>query len=333
MIVLAHLGLAVALETVLPQLRDPEYGYRMVRVREQQRRHPARPLVLVMGTSRTANGFDPTAAGFPDAPGEPLLFNFGTAGGWPIYVRTRLSALRAEGVRPDAVVVELFLVALTMQASPDHLCGLIAPKLTAGDLRRLQSQVADPMALCRSWAAARLNSWQTQRMVILNHVALDMIPPPQRINHYWENTHRFGFDPYPLNRTDELRESRRKVTQRLYSGSARVPRIDGEADHAVRELIADCRAAGTPIAFFTTPESPVFRSWYTPEARAGQLGYLRRLSEEFGCPVFPAPDDFAEEDFGDGHHMLPSAAARFSRQLAAHHIRPWLAGALGGAGR
>ena len=34
---------------------------------------------------------------------------------------------------------------------------------------------------------------------------------------------------------------------------------------------------------------------------------------------------FTEEDFADGHHMLPAAAGRYSRWLAAERLKPWLA--------
>ncbi len=56
------------------------------------------------------------------------------------------------------------------------------------------------------------------------------------------------------------------------------------------------------------------------------------LSDELGCPVFEAPTDYAEEDFADGHHLLRPAARRFSRELAARHIGPWLASAQAPAG-
>jgi hypothetical protein len=92
----------------------------------------------------------------------------------------------------------------------------------------------------------------------------------------------------------------------------------------VRALVAECRGAGIPVAFFVTPESPAFRSWYTPESRAALAAYTRVLTDELGCPVFLPPDDFAEHDFADGHHMLPHAAARFTRHLTDTHLKPWL---------
>jgi hypothetical protein len=324
-VVVANLGLAAAVETVLPQVRDPEYGYRLVRMREQRRLHPDRPLVLVMGTSRTANGIDPGAAGFPDEPGAPLLFNFGLSGASPIHMRTSLARLRRDGVKPDAVLVELLPVALIVEMSADALCARTASQLTAADLRQLEPQLADPAALGRAWWAARLDPWQAHRIVITSHLEPSLLPWNERVDHYWRHTDRFGFDAYPTNKTDEQRPRRLEHARKGYEKWARGTEISPTTDRAIRGLVADCRATGTPIAFFLTPESPTFRSWYTAESRAALATYLRALSAELDCPVFGAPEDYAEGDFADGHHMLPHAAARFTRQLAAAHLRPWFA--------
>ena len=322
-VVLAHLGLAALMETVLPQLRDPEYGYRLVRAREQQRLHPDRPFVLVLGTSRTANGFNPTAAGNPDAPGAPLLFNCGLSGASPVHLRAHLARLRADGLEPDALLVEVFPVLLVVDRPDDVECSLSRPKLTAADLRRLD--LANPLAFYARWGADRLNAWHAQRVVLVSHFAPGWLPWGPRLDHYWKSVDRFGFDPHPVNRVNELRESRTAVTRASYSKAARELRVGESADRALRALVADCRASGTPLAFYIMPESPTFRSWYTPESRAALGAFTRRLTEELGCPVFLPPDDFAEEDFADGHHMLPHAAARFTRYLTERHIKPWLA--------
>jgi hypothetical protein len=324
-LVLANLGLAAALETVCPQLRDPEYGYRLVRARAQQKHHPDRPLVLVLGTSRTAYGVDPTEMGFPDRVGSPVVFNFGLSGSGPVHLRLHLQRLRTDGVKPAAVLVELFPVVLAETRSADTLFGSEAARLTAGDLRRLEPQLADPGALCRHWAAARLNPWQAQRVVLVSHLAPGLLPWAQRLDHHWTMTDDRGFCPYPMTKIEELRESRTAAMRAQYAPVLRAVRPSESSTRALRELVADCRSAGIPVAFFLTPESPAFRNWYAPESRAVVEAYTRALSEELNCPVFAAPDDFGEEDFADGHHMLRPAAARYSRWLADTRLRPWLA--------
>lgn len=313
---LATAGLSATLETVLPQLRDPEYGYRLVRTRELQAQNPGRPLVVVMGTSRTANGFDPKAANA--RPGSPLLVNFGLSGAGPAHLRARLAALRDDGVRPNAALVELSLASLTVE-------GVHTARLTAADVRRLEPHVADPGALRSAWLGARLDPWSAHRVVIMNHADPLLLPKPERLDHYWKHTDRYGFDAYPANGADAERPRRLAARRASYEDLARRACVDPRPDADVRGLVADCRAAGLPVAFFTTPESPEFRSWYTPESHARLGEYVQGLAAELGVPVFRASDDYAESDFADGHHMLPPAAARFSRDLVAGHLEPWLA--------
>ena len=47
---------------------------------------------------------------------------------------------------------------------------------------------------------------------------------------------------------------------------------------------------------------------------------------ESGVPLFDASKGFAEVEFADGHHLLRSGAARFSRRLADEHLRAWVKG-------
>jgi len=322
LVVLAHLVMAVALETVLPQLRDPEYGYRLVRVREKQRHHPDRPLVLVLGTSRTQNAIMPTAMAFPDEPGSPLVFNFGQAGANPLDQRLILRRLFADGVRPAAVLVEICPPTLA-SGDDDQLTSHIN-RLTIGDLRALDPSV-DSFDLSRRWAVSRMNGWYTQRLVIISHLAPGLLPWQHRLTFQWKNTDRFGFSPYPANKVDEFRAARCERVFTTHGPALRDLQVNELAVQSYRELITECREHGTPVAFFLTPESPTYRNWYSSKTQAALSVYLRQLTTDSGCQVFTSPTDFAESDFADGEHMLPSAATRYSRWLAETHLKRWLA--------
>ena len=322
---LTHLGLAVAVETSLPHLRDPEYGYRQLRVSEHQTAHPDRPLVLVLGTSRTRNAIDPSAMGLPDAPGSPLVFNAGQGGAWPVHFRLNLQRYRAAGVRPAAVLVELLPATLSRPGPADAMFAEFAPRLSAADLRRLGPYLADPAPLYRRWALSRANSWHALRWVVIDNLAPGWQPSkpddPTRLM-----LDGYGFSPYGHETvSDELRQRQRAVVESVFAYAAGHVQVSELSERALRDLVADCRAAGIAVGFFLAPESPVFRSWYTPASRAALAAFTRVLSDELGCPVFDAPTDYGEDDFADGHHMLRPAARRFSRELADRHIGPWLA--------
>ncbi|MCI0701422.1 MAG: hypothetical protein L0241_10110 [Planctomycetia bacterium] len=325
---MAHLALACVVEAGLPQLREPEYGYRLVRVRQQVRAHPNRPLVIVLGTSRTQNAINPRAMAFPDEPGSPMVFNFGQSGASPLHLRLTFQRLCADEVLPAAVLVELLPATLVVPGPADHLFVSSSARLTADDLPRLAPYCSDPSAVRRAWLIDRLNAFHAQRLVIVSHLAPRWLNWSQRLDHQWSMTDASGFCPYPANDVEIHRPARQAKVRAEYGRALERLRVSELSMRAYRDLVADCRARGIPVAFFLTPESPTVRSWYEPQSWAVLANFCRMLSEDLGCPVFAAPTDFAEEDFADGHHMLPSAAARFSRQLATRQLIPWLAEAL-----
>ena len=222
LIVLAHLLLSGAMEMVLPQLRDPEYGYRLVRLREQQWRHPDRPLVLILGTSRTQNAISPKAMAFPDEPGSPLVFNFGQAGSHPLHQRLSLQRLFADGVCPAAVLVEICPATLSPRGPADRLFTPTANRLTAADLPRLDPYLADRAALRRHWIVSRLNPWHAQRLVLLCHLAPRWLPWQQRIDFQWSGTDRFGFMPHPANKIEEFRQAPANGRSRSMAGLSNI---------------------------------------------------------------------------------------------------------------
>jgi len=322
-ILLIHVALAVAVETAFPQIRDPEYGHLQSHAAEQQRAFPDRQLVLVIGTSRTQNAIDPAALGFPDAPGAPLAINAGQPGSWPVHLRLTYHRLRDAGARPAAVLIELFPPTLGFAGPADLLFRTRTARLSAADLRRLEPYLDDPAPLVGSWALNRANSLHALGPVIMSYLGPRW--QTQELSYQRRAMEQFGFTPYPHDALpDALRGPRRAETERSFGGAVHELTVSALSDRAYRDLVADCRATGVPVAFFLAPESPVFRSWYTPQSRVVLSAYTRVLSDELGCPVFDAPTDFTEEDFADGHHMLPPAARRFSRWLAERHLNLWL---------
>jgi len=323
-VLIAQSLLAVAVETVVPQVRDPEYGYRLVRIREQVRAYPNRPLVVVLGTSRTQNAINPSAMDFANEPGSPLVFNFGQSGSRPIHLRLTLQRLHDEGVRPAAVLVEVLPATLIVPGPAESLFMESAPRLTAGDFQRLEPYSENLNPLRRAWITSRLNLWHSQRLVLISHVAPGWLPWPQRLDHQWTMTDNSGYGPFPEVKVDEYRPSRQARVRAAYASVLRHLEVSELSLRAFCDLVSECRSHGIPIAFFLLPESPLFRSWYAPQSHAAVAAFCRMLTNELGCPVFAAPSDYAEEDFADGHHMLPQTATRFSRQLAEQHLAPWL---------
>jgi hypothetical protein len=72
------------------------------------------------------------------------------------------------------------------------------------------------------------------------------------------------------------------------------------------------------------PEGSEFRSWYPPAARGEIENYLSKLSRQYGCLYYDAAAWCADEDFWDGHHLLPGGARRFSAKFGREAMRPML---------
>src|SRR5256885_15170486 len=94
---LCQLLLAVLIDTGLPAVRDPEFDARLQRLRARQEETPGRPLVLVLGSSRTGYGLDARRLSEAEPDGGALVFNFGISGSGPLFQLISLRRLLDAG--------------------------------------------------------------------------------------------------------------------------------------------------------------------------------------------------------------------------------------------
>src|SRR5262249_45365567 len=104
-------GLSVSLDTWLGHWRDPNYARRHQCLCQEADRHPGRPVVVVVGSSRTMNGLCPSS--LPDDGRGPILLNWGFPGHAPVHLALRVERLLREGPRPEALVIEVAPAFLT----------------------------------------------------------------------------------------------------------------------------------------------------------------------------------------------------------------------------
>lgn len=322
----ATAGFGVALDTALPTLRYPEHGYRLAALRRLRAEYPDRPLVVALGSSRTQMGFDPGAMGFADEPGGPVVFNGALVGALPVHHPLAYRRLRAAGVKPDAVVVEIFPALLYVRDASETLYADRGANLTGAELWRLRADTHHPRTAL-AWGKARFNPWGTFRREFQQQALPDWLPGDSV---RWYNVRwvpdRFGFQPFGADQvSDDVRRHATDTQTDSYRPICRQLSVCPLAERAHRELVAACRADGVPVAFFLSPEAPLFHGWYTPESRAALADFVRTLTDELGAPVFDLSDGWDEMDFADGHHMLPAGSKKFSRRFAAQHLRPWFA--------
>src|SRR5690606_1319478 len=97
------------------------------------------------------------------------------------------------GVRPKAVVVEIFPPSLVANLPAEGEFRDAAAKLSAADVRHLAPYCDDPAALWRAWGRARAAPWHTQRTVLMSHWLPDWQPRPRRVDFQWESLTADGF--------------------------------------------------------------------------------------------------------------------------------------------
>ena len=321
----AMVGMSAAIETVKPQWRDPEFGHRIVRLQQIQRESPGRPLVLVLGTSRTQNAFDPAAMGFPEERGSPLVFNFGQTGSPPLKVLLTLSRIIDSGIRPSAVVVEVMPVWLGTDGPAEVQLHDSVPRLSAGDLRRLTPYCADPTVLRSRWLGARMAPWHVQRVVLMSHWLPRWLRWGERIDGQWDGMEPDGFVPYPHQFANpQHRAVATAHARREYAGAFDGFRLADGSVRALYDLVARCRAEQISVAFVEPPVGRMFRDWFHPGVWASGVERFHALAHDLGVERFPPFEGLVDSDFIDGHHMLKNGAERYSRWLADMHLKPWL---------
>ena len=100
----SNFGLSYSMDSVFAQIRDPEYGRRLSHWKARAAENPDRPMVLCLGSSRTAMGLRPDISNA--VADRPLLFNGAIVGSGPVMQVMALRRWLHDGVRPDAVVLE-----------------------------------------------------------------------------------------------------------------------------------------------------------------------------------------------------------------------------------
>ena len=320
---LLQVGMNIVLETIRPEWRDPEYGHRLKQLRRIHAAEPSRPLVVVLGSSRVQLGFKPSQLGLGDGPTEPLVYNLSQAGCGPLHEYLNLRRLLADGVKPDYLLVEVLSPVLAGDGPAEKL--VIPQRLSYADVRTIEPYCVNPEELRTAWAKGRILPWYTLRQYLMSHWQGGWMPWQHRHDFMWKQMEPDGWMPY-LDRTltDEERAEKTAEAKVQYAGYFSPFRIAPLPDRAYRDLIAVCREAHIPLAFFIMPEGPDFRAAYPPGARDTIHAYLAGLSKEFGVPLFDACEWLPTDAFADGHHLMRQGAITFSARFGRECLAPWL---------
>jgi hypothetical protein len=317
---------------VHPEVREPEYGHRLLRLREQAAAAPDRPLFLIVGSSRTLSGISPPSLlTWPTEVGpEPRVFNFSLLAAGPVRELMTLRRLLAAGHRPDWLLVEVWPPYLPQQGywfDEDHI---MLQDLRPEDLSIITRYLSNR---CDAWEKVALETLLPitgLRSNLLARGAAYLLSPDQRWRAkrfaFWEGGEPTGWRPWLERGTTEefhaLIPGIKLQTKPCLDNFC----VSETSDSALREILEECRRQHIKAALILMPEHSELRSWYSPAVCKQVSAYLDRLHNEYQTPIFDTREWVDDEAFQDLTHMAPPAAPPFTRRLGREAVLPWLTG-------
>jgi hypothetical protein len=305
-------GLGVSLDRWLPGVRDPEYARKERQLRHRRDEAPGRPLVVMLGSSRTLLGLQAGRLGE-----GAVVYNFGVVGCGPVLEGVYLRRLLAAGVRPDLLLVEVLPAAFNRSAGhPLEEGWLNGRRLGPDEVAGLWPYHSHPGRLLGQWCQARGLPCVGYQAGLRGLLGLD------RPALAWD---AHGWLAYPL--TGPKPAARRRLTdaaRRQYEDSLGEFRLAEGPARALDDLLDRCRREGIPAALVLMPESAEFRGFYAPGLHAGLTDYLAGVSREKGVPLIDAGSWVGDAGFWDGHHLLPEGAAEFTDRFGREALPPLL---------
>ncbi len=325
----AQAALALALESWRSDWRDPEFARKLQLLQVRLAEHPDRPLVLMLGSSRTLQGFRPERFEGMTAPdgGPVLAFNFGLTGVGPMKELACLRRLRDADVRPSLLLVEVMPALLNepgwMRISEEKW--LNAATLSAEEVAELRRYHSARDWLFTAWVRARLAPGYEYRLPVLKSLAAQWVPPeagPTPLG----RMDRYGWQPF--GRDFVTAEERLKLLYQVhfqYCYGTREFRIGAGPRQALCDLLELCRQEGIPAMLVLMPEGDQFRDWYSEGMKTQLPRFLAELQQRFGVAVIDARTWFGDDYFWDSHHLMPRGAVQFTDRLRQAIASEWSA--------
>jgi hypothetical protein len=320
-------ALAWVVERRLPEVRDPEFAVKIEHLRLQIARSPKQPLVVMLGSSRSALGFragdvHETRNGVP-----VLVYNFAILGGGPFLELLCLQRLLASGVHPDYLVIEVF-PALLNSAGNHSLeeVWLQSGRMRLSEILHLERFHTQQGRLIRRWAHARAEPWlalhwllqpSTESTSTEGEALFDYVAGTRMDDHGWIPYYASGVN------ADQRLISLIK-TQAQYRDSMRLFRPADRSVAALETLLATCQGLKIRVALVLMPEGEDFRKFYPPGLPEQLDGLVRKISDRWNAPLVDGRDWVPDSHLADSHHALPSGAVILTRRLAREAIRPLL---------
>jgi hypothetical protein len=283
---------------------------------------PGRPLVVMVGSSRTAWAFQASALdGMTDNDGRPLLvYNFGIPSAGPCFQLFCLRDMLAKGIRPRFLLIECLppLLCEMRRGVVSEESLLASESITLHRMLQWMPYLRNPRKCATLWLEARIAPCYAFRSYIVAELTCLATgkPMPKHIpidNRGW---HLSLPAIAPL-----LHEIRMAEAYAGYLPGIKDFRLGKTPYRAIRELLDLCRREHIPSALVLMPEDSRFRSWYSPEAKTAIRNLLDEVKQTYGVECIDAQCWLPDYEFEDGHHALLGGSLIFTRGIRAELSR------------
>ncbi len=295
-------------ESFAPERIDPDYHYRKSLWAHQRDVLPSHRHAILIGSSRTAQGFIPSAAepAF-DSQGRPVdWFNFSHVGFGPVMNAVTLSRFERDGLRPDAIVLEIMP---TMFVKENH-------RFQMGHVSWQETHV---LAKYNTWGTVFSAYFRTRldRLRTLNPFSpwISAVAPVDATGGW------MAYDRQPS--TPQLHKQRIDFQRDAIGGYCDEIHARPGTEETLIDAAAWCRARQIDLIFYRSPEGPICRSWYPPERLAAFDAWLEGVAKRVNVRIVDARRWIGEEGFKDSHHPNREGAAEISKRLI-REITPML---------
>jgi hypothetical protein len=305
--------LGVFLEVWGQGVRDPEYAAKETRLLARLAESPDRPLILVLGSSRTFLALQAGRVQEALGPEPPLVFNFGLTGAGPLRQWLVYQRLRASGVRPAFVFLEVLPPLFNRAGGVNQEdWWLDGEQLTLGEIRAVTPWHSHPARLLRSWARSRLAP------AFRHHGLGPALGEPVSSSEIGSELLRVDehgwFEGFARPLSPQESRRRTEIAHHQYRDNLGDFRLASQPLRALEDLISCCRREGVPIALMLLPEGSRFRGWCSPAMISGYESWLTEFCRRENLPLVDARRWIGDEGFWDGHHLYAAGAVRFSER-------------------
>ncbi|HLN29808.1 MAG TPA: hypothetical protein VK395_18825 [Gemmataceae bacterium] len=320
-----QLGMTLYMDYCRPELQDPEYGQKLALLRARLQKQEKRPLILVLGSSRSELGIRPEALPPLHVDGEtPLVFNFALTGSGPVMELLCLRKLLAAGIHPTQLIVEVLPPLLHQEGAWAEENWLNIDRLSIRDLLMLRRFWQHPGSSLLQGIQSRLVPWFSNRYIIMSRFAPCWLTWETRQDD-WGAIGSSGWLPYhhPVVDAKEYQHGL-EFAHKQYAPGLNQFHVSEVPDRALQELLDLCRVEHIAATLLLMPEGRDFQSWYSPAVREEIDCYLAEVGVHYAVPIIDARSWMEDGAFFDSHHLLPSGATIFTQRLGREALQPLL---------